>query len=667
MDAVPLNRRISDEWEQKYLESQLTLEETRQILEEFQQSSKELEDELTLELEQTERAQRELQAKAKFLSLQTTHYETTTTSQKEINDIHQQLKRVRIQLREVEMSNDDLERSERQIQSDFAAIETKYVDVLDSKVMLEQELQEKIGLEERLQRAQDELSGVLHSSLLPFSTHILLSDMDEDLTYFKRCLKESDRKGRDVTSELAAVKTQYADTLQEKETLQQQLLEKAGLDQQLQRVKQEPTTANEIILSFKRYPQEIAALTTSQPQNCPSLSPYEAVNKIVYSSNAVPVPERPTLSFPLAYDFSASLKPRPQTAPSTPLSENDIVIPSSVPAPELSSSTSVSSSSRPTAGPTISVGISSGTTNNNILQKLKQMRRQVHSHLQRITKIPTSRLTTNSDRQAASSMSSSSAAPLRATTSEHPIPELTKEIPAPLKPVSSQRDGRVSKANSVNSIQGRMATSDTASTSTQSKPKRPWGLNYYASGLKKKIFNKGHSALEGIIESKKRKDADEQESDIVAGPSHSRLGFFKRRRIEKEPDEEPEAHQELGYEEFKKDAEEQTDEEFAEEPEAEAFGSALKKRLLSDPKEHGHRGIFSSESSKSAKPPQPPKAKEKHFSDSSRATRDPQGTTFSLSYSQNQTSDRVNAKMPNAENNDPADPDGSDDPLLLTN
>ncbi|KIJ24156.1 hypothetical protein M422DRAFT_275130, partial [Sphaerobolus stellatus SS14] len=371
---VPLNRRISDEWEQKYLESQLTLEETRHILEEFQQSSQELEDELTLELEHTERAQRELQAKvmrlevekeewkalsiflAKFVSLQTTHYETTMTSQKEIDDLRQQLKRVRIQLREVEMSNDDLERSERQIQSDFVAIETKYADVLDSKVVLQQELQEKISLEERLQRAQNELR-----------------DTDEDLTYFKRCLKESERKERDVTSGLAAVKAQYADTLQEKETLQQQLLEKAELDQQLQRAKQELFAANEIILSFKRYPQEAAALaTSSQPQNCsPSLSPHEAVDKVVDSSNAVPVTERPTMSLPLAYDFSASPKPRPQPAQPIPLlSDNEISTSFPIPAPELLGSTSIPASSQPFARPiTVSASIPSG---NNALEKLRK-------------------------------------------------------------------------------------------------------------------------------------------------------------------------------------------------------------------------------------------------------------------------------------------------------
>lgn len=52
------------DWRQKYLDLVETLAETRADLEEFQQSSKELEEEMTLELERTERAQQELKTKA---------------------------------------------------------------------------------------------------------------------------------------------------------------------------------------------------------------------------------------------------------------------------------------------------------------------------------------------------------------------------------------------------------------------------------------------------------------------------------------------------------------------------------------------------------------------------------------------------------------------------
>ncbi|KIJ45652.1 hypothetical protein M422DRAFT_227360 [Sphaerobolus stellatus SS14] len=157
------------DWQQKYLDLQETLAETRQDLEEFQQSSKELEEEMNLELERTERSQRDLQSKVarleverdewkgKFISLQTNHNTTSTSLQKEIDTLRQQLQNTKIQLRELEIGNDDLERNERAVTSSLADIETKYSRVLEEKILLEQELIDKASLEEQMQRLRDEL------------------------------------------------------------------------------------------------------------------------------------------------------------------------------------------------------------------------------------------------------------------------------------------------------------------------------------------------------------------------------------------------------------------------------------------------------------------------------------------------------------------------------
>lgn len=145
------------------------LAETRAELEDFQQSSKELEEELEQELERTEKAQQDLRIKAakaeterdgwksKFMSLQTTHNTTTTSLQRELDQLRQEQQRVKGQLRELEMGNDDLERSERAISSSLVDIESKYTRALEEKILLEHELLDKASIEEESQRLKDEL------------------------------------------------------------------------------------------------------------------------------------------------------------------------------------------------------------------------------------------------------------------------------------------------------------------------------------------------------------------------------------------------------------------------------------------------------------------------------------------------------------------------------
>lgn len=64
-----------------------------------------------------------------------------------------------MQLRELEMGNDDLERSERAISSSLADMEQKYARVLEEKILLEHELLDKANMEEEGQRVKDELRG----------------------------------------------------------------------------------------------------------------------------------------------------------------------------------------------------------------------------------------------------------------------------------------------------------------------------------------------------------------------------------------------------------------------------------------------------------------------------------------------------------------------------
>lgn len=164
-----LDYSSSADWKAKYMEVADMLAETRAELDDFHASSKELEEELERELERTEKAHQELlvkvekadnekdEWKSKFVTLQTTHNTTTTSLQRELDTLRQEHQRTKIQLRELEMGNDDLERNERAISSSLADAEQKYSRVLEEKILLEHELLDKANYEEESQRLKDEL------------------------------------------------------------------------------------------------------------------------------------------------------------------------------------------------------------------------------------------------------------------------------------------------------------------------------------------------------------------------------------------------------------------------------------------------------------------------------------------------------------------------------
>ncbi|KAH0838404.1 hypothetical protein J3R83DRAFT_6711 [Lanmaoa asiatica] len=169
LDDNQINYSSSTDWKTKYYEAADMLVETRAELDEFHTSSKELEEELIKEIERTEKAQQDLRVKvsrveterdewkSKFISLQTTHNTTTTSLQRELDTVRQESQRLKVQLRELEMGNDDLERNERAVTSTLADVETKYSRVLEEKILLEHELLDKATLEEECQRLKDEL------------------------------------------------------------------------------------------------------------------------------------------------------------------------------------------------------------------------------------------------------------------------------------------------------------------------------------------------------------------------------------------------------------------------------------------------------------------------------------------------------------------------------
>lgn len=93
------------------------------------------------------------------------HNTTTTSLQRELDTLRQDYQRIKIQLRELEMGNDDLERNERAISSSLADAESRYSRVLEEKILLEHELLDKANVEEESQRFKDELRGAQHPGI----------------------------------------------------------------------------------------------------------------------------------------------------------------------------------------------------------------------------------------------------------------------------------------------------------------------------------------------------------------------------------------------------------------------------------------------------------------------------------------------------------------------
>lgn len=93
------------------------------------------------------------------MALQTSHNTTTASLQRELDQLRQAHHTLKVQMRELEMGNDDLERNERAISSSLADVEARYSKTLEEKILLEHELLDKANVEEECQRLKDEVRG----------------------------------------------------------------------------------------------------------------------------------------------------------------------------------------------------------------------------------------------------------------------------------------------------------------------------------------------------------------------------------------------------------------------------------------------------------------------------------------------------------------------------
>ncbi|KAF9576636.1 NADH:ubiquinone oxidoreductase [Mortierella alpina] len=145
------------------------LAETKFALEEFQLSSKELEEELEKEIDSTERRYNEIKIRNEAMRQEVEdwkekYHQALKDSNTNINQLTRQLEDLRQQTenfikkeRELEQDNDDLERTGRAAQWSLQELERKYNVALERQAILESEVAAKAALAEEVQRLKDEL------------------------------------------------------------------------------------------------------------------------------------------------------------------------------------------------------------------------------------------------------------------------------------------------------------------------------------------------------------------------------------------------------------------------------------------------------------------------------------------------------------------------------
>ncbi|KAI9884245.1 MAG: hypothetical protein M1823_003968 [Watsoniomyces obsoletus] len=151
-------------------------EQLEHELSEFQASSRELETELEKDIEASEKRERKLQEKVEGLGYEVEEWKTKykqskaeasavqSTLQKEITSLRETHRTTQLKLRDIEVSNDDIERQARNTFSSLEDLESKYNVALERAVMLEVEVhvgdREREALRIETQRLRDELSDL---------------------------------------------------------------------------------------------------------------------------------------------------------------------------------------------------------------------------------------------------------------------------------------------------------------------------------------------------------------------------------------------------------------------------------------------------------------------------------------------------------------------------
>jgi len=159
-------------YKNRVTELEETLNQTQAELDEVQTSARDFEEELLKELEQSEKIHKELRSKNESLKNEVDEWKqkfyqaksecnvTATQLQREIDTLQSMKDKFIIKTRELELDNDDLERTERAAKSSLQDLENKYNKAIERNAILENELEGKNQLIVQVQRLKDELRDV---------------------------------------------------------------------------------------------------------------------------------------------------------------------------------------------------------------------------------------------------------------------------------------------------------------------------------------------------------------------------------------------------------------------------------------------------------------------------------------------------------------------------
>ncbi|GAA97521.1 uncharacterized protein L969DRAFT_91434 [Mixia osmundae IAM 14324] len=160
-------------WQGRASSLQDDLDDTKLALEEFQASSGELEEELEKNLAAGEKRELDLRKTVERLKVEldqwkTRHQTTLKEHHKSLSSMKTELESVRIsedalrrKLRDLELDNDDLEKSERVLNSTLQDLEARHGKSVERITLLEQDLVSSASTQEELQRVKDELRDTL--------------------------------------------------------------------------------------------------------------------------------------------------------------------------------------------------------------------------------------------------------------------------------------------------------------------------------------------------------------------------------------------------------------------------------------------------------------------------------------------------------------------------
>ncbi|KAK0552240.1 NADH:ubiquinone oxidoreductase [Tilletia horrida] len=171
-DDIPSFSSPEDEvryWKSKVNDLHDTLNETEATLQDFMESSKELEAEMEREISASNRKQADLQNKnealradvdtwkSKYQSSLAEHNKTLADLNKEVEVLRESHNIYKTKVRDMELVNDELESAERMVQSSLVDMEGRYNKAIERTALLEEELVTKATLEEENQRLKDEI------------------------------------------------------------------------------------------------------------------------------------------------------------------------------------------------------------------------------------------------------------------------------------------------------------------------------------------------------------------------------------------------------------------------------------------------------------------------------------------------------------------------------